>query len=209
MGSERSHRRSGKIARKIRAGASAGAKDPGADAPEILGESSGAEASTPEGGSGATEATVVGTDHMTDPTEQPLSGEAADLLLEANAAIAGAEPEALTPDGLPPPPPVDASKEFRDVLHLPVMFVSAAVLPQWNISDEYRQEWTAATAECLAQLFPDGINGKYACWFRLLACSGVIVVNGIAQNGGKLPGVGPKKAPNPSGAEHGSATPAS
>lgn len=145
---------------------------------------------------------------MTDPIQEALSNEAADLLLEANAALAGAEPEALTLDGLPPPPPVDAAKEFREVLHLPVMFVNRAVLPQWGISDEYQQEWTAASAECLAQLFPDGINGKYACWFRLLACTGVIVVNGIAQNGGKLPGFGPKKAPEPSGAEHGPATPA-
>lgn len=145
---------------------------------------------------------------MNESTQEPLSNEAADLLLEANAAIAGAEPEALTLDGLPPPPPVDAAKEFREVLHLPVMFVNRAVLPQWGITDEYQTEWTAATAECLAQLFPDGINGKYACWFRLLACTGVIVVNGITQNGGKLPGLGPKKAPETSGAEHGPATPA-
>ena len=145
---------------------------------------------------------------VTPPGQEPLSSEAADLLLEANAALAGAEPEALTPDGLPPPPPVDAAKEFREVLHLPVMFVAGAVLPQYHITDEFRQEWTAASAECLAQLFPDGLNGKYACWFRLLACSGMIVVNGIAQNGGKLPGIGPKKAPKPEAPEHGAATPA-
>ncbi|MGH8209894.1 MAG: hypothetical protein ACREU6_09915, partial [Steroidobacteraceae bacterium] len=145
---------------------------------------------------------------MNDPTEgqEPLSGEAADLLLEANAAIAGAEPEVLTPDGLPPPPPIDAAKEFREVLHMPVMFVNRAVLPQWGITEEYQNEFTAATAECLAQLFPDGVQGKYACWFRLMACTGVIVVNGIAQNGGKLPGIGPKKAPDQA-PEHGAATP--
>lgn len=140
--------------------------------------------------------------------QEPLSNLAADLLLEANAAIGTAEPEALTPDGLPPPEPIDAAKGFREVLHLPVMFVSAAVLPQYNITEEFRTEWTAASAECLAQLFPDGINGKYGCWFRLIACSGMIVVNGIAQNGGKLPGIGPKKAPEPDTPEHGRATPA-
>ena len=145
---------------------------------------------------------------MTDAPHEPLSPEAADLLLEANAAIARAEPEALTQDGLPPPPPVDAAKEFREVLQLPVMFVHHAVLPQWGISDEYRQEWTEASAQCLSQLFPDGINGKYACWFRLLACTGVIVVNGIAQNGGKLPPIGPKKEPTEPAPEHGAATPA-
>jgi len=140
--------------------------------------------------------------------QEPLSPQAADLLLEANAAIGSAEPEALTPDGLPPPPPIDAAKEFREVLHLPVMFVSHAVLPQWNITEDFRQEWTAASAECLAQLFPDGLNGKYACWFRLVACTGMIAVHGIAQNGGKLPGIGPKKAPEPATPEHGAATPA-
>jgi len=140
--------------------------------------------------------------------QEPLSPQAADLLLEANAALAGAEPEALTDDGLPPPEPIDAAKGFREVLHLPAMFLQRGVLPQWGIEDQYRDEFTAATAECLAQLFPDGINGKYACWFRLLGCTGFIVVNGIAQNGGKLPGIGPKKAPEPVTPEHGAATPA-
>jgi len=144
-----------------------------------------------------------------DPMSQaPLSNDAADLLLEANAALVGAEPEALTDNGLPPPEPIDAAKGFREVLHLPVMFVSTAVLPQYGITDEFRTEWTAASAECLAQLFPDGLDGKYACWFRLFACSGMIVVNGIAQNGGKLPGIGPKKKdPDPT-PEHGTAAPA-
>jgi len=136
-----------------------------------------------------------------------LSPEAVNLQLEADAAIAGAEPEALTDTGLPPPEPVDAAKSFREALHLPTMFVQHAVLPQWGITDEFRQEWTAATAECLAQLFPDGMGGKYACWFRLLACSSVIVATGIAKNDGKLPGLGPKKE-EPSALEHGSATPA-
>jgi len=146
---------------------------------------------------------------MTEPTNpEPLSNEAADLLLEADAALAGAEPEALTDTGLPPPPPVDAEKDFREVLQLPALFLQHSVLPQWGIKDEYRDEFTAATAQCLAQLFPDGMNGKYACWFRLLGCTGFIVVNGIAQNGGKLPGIGPKKSPDAEAPEHGAATPA-
>lgn len=131
-----------------------------------------------------------------------LSPEAVNLQFEADAAIAGAEPAALTDTGLPPPDPVDAPKQFREALHLPTMFVQHAVLPQWGITDEFRLEWTAATAECLAQLFPDGMGGKYACWFRLLACSSIIVATGIAQNGGKLPGLGPKKADD-STLEHG------
>ena len=126
-----------------------------------------------------------------------LSPEAVNLHLEANAAIAGAEPEALTETGLPPPAPIDSAEEFRKALKMPMMLNQHVLMAQWNITDEVRDEMTEATAECLAQLFPDGMGGKYACWFRLLACGGIIVVNGIASNGGKLPGFGPKKDPDP------------
>jgi len=76
-----------------------------------------------------------------------------------------------------------------------------------SLNGESRISIATSSPQCLAQLFPDGINGKYACWFRLLGCTGFIVVNGIAQNGGKLPGFGPKKSPEPT-PEHGAATPA-
>lgn len=130
----------------------------------------------------------------------------ASLLAEADAAISTADPSALTETGAPPPEPVDAAAEFRAVLHLPVMFVSEGVLPQWGITDEFRKEWTEASAECLAQLFPDGVGGKYACWFRLIACTGIIAANGIAKNGGKIPGIGPKRAEQTTALEHGTAT---
>jgi hypothetical protein len=207
MGSER---RPGKIRRKIRAGARAGGQIQRASGPDSSGENSGSEAGASGAGSGSgQQAEMVGAGDMNESTgDAPLSNEAADLLLEANAALAGAEPEALTQDGLPPPEPIDAAKEFREVLHLPVMFVTGAVLPQWGITEEFRKEWTEASAECLAQLFPDGVGGKYACWFRLIACTGIIAAHGIAQNGGKLPGIGPKKAPDSGAPEHGAATPA-
>jgi hypothetical protein len=159
----------------------------------------------------ATEETMVGTCDMSDQPEFIPDANAApadvSLLAEADAAIATAEPEALTETGLPPPDPIDAAKEFREVLHLPVLFVSTAVLPQWNITEEFRKEWTEASAECLAQLFPDGFGGKYACWFRLITCTGIIVGHGIAHNGGKLPGIGPKRE-KPTVLEHGTASPA-
>jgi len=136
-----------------------------------------------------------------------LSPEAVNLTLEANAAIAGAEPEALTETGLPPPAPIDAGAEFRAALKMPLMLVQHAVMPQWGITDEVRTELTEASAECMAQLFPDGMGGKYACWFRLVACCGIIVVGGIANNGGKMPGFGPKADPDPT-PEHGTAAPA-
>jgi hypothetical protein len=125
-----------------------------------------------------------------------LSPEAVNLQLEADAAIAGAEPAALTDIGLPPPAPIDAEAEFKIVLDGPLKLAEVIVLPQWGITTEEHTELTASLSMCLAQLFPDGINGKYACWFRLIACSGLIVVTRAAQNGGKLPGIGPKK-PDP------------
>ena len=121
-----------------------------------------------------------------------LSPEAINLQLEANAALAGVPPE---PAAIGAETAPDPEAEFREVLRMPVMFVHKVVLPQWGIADEYREEWNSALAQCLAQLFPDGINGKYACWFRLLACSGVIVVNAIATNGGSLPPLGPPADP--------------
>lgn len=138
--------------------------------------------------------------------EEPAAPADASLMAEADAAIATADPSALTETGAPPPEPVDAAAEFRAVLHLPVMFVSEGVLPQWGITEEFRKEWTEASAECLAQLFPDGVGGKYACWFRLIACTGIIAANGIAKNGGKIPGLGPKRAERPEVLEHGTAT---
>ena len=149
---------------------------------------------------------MVGATDMT--TNEALTEQIVDpeLVLEADAAVADLPPDPITETGEPVAPPVDAEKEFRDVLRMPVMFVQRAVLPQWGITDEYRDEFAEATAQCLAQLFPDGINGKYACWFRLLAVSGVITVSAIAQNEGKLPGIGPKVEKVKTGAENGEAT---
>jgi hypothetical protein len=135
--------------------------------------------------------------------EPELSPEAINLHLEADSALAGVEePPPLGTD--PTAAPVDPVAEFRSALKMPMLLNQHVLMAQWNITDEVRTEMTEATSECLAQLFPDGMGGKYACWFRLLACGGIIVVNGIASNGGKLPGFGPKPNPDPT-PEHGTA----
>ncbi len=175
------------------------------------GEHSGIEAGTESGKSGTETATdpetMVGATDMT--VEQSPEGAApAELLAEADAALAGAAPEALTADGQPPPPIVDATAEFRMVLTGPISLATVFVLPQWEITDDERTELTESMSMCFAQLFPDGINGKYACWFRLVACSGIIVATRFAKGGGKLPGIGPKKAERIAAPEHGPASPA-
>jgi hypothetical protein len=130
-----------------------------------------------------------------------LTPEAINLHLEADSALAGII-EPPPPGSEPAAPPVDAAEEFRKALK-PLMLLNQHVLmAQWNITDEVRIEFHESTAECLAQLFPDGLGGKYACWFRLLGCSGMIVATGIASNGFKIPGFGPKKDPDPT-PEHG------
>jgi hypothetical protein len=133
-----------------------------------------------------------------------LSPEAINLQLEADAALAGAPPEAPIAGELVPPT-VDAVAEFKVVLDGPIKLTELIVLPQWGITHEEHTELTESLSMCLAQLFPDGVNGKYACWFRLIACGGLIVVSRAVQNGGKLPGIGPKKSdPDPT-PEHGAA----
>lgn len=128
------------------------------------------------------------------------------LQAEADAAIAGADPSALTETGAPPPDPVDAAEQFRKTLGFPVEILVRGVIPQWGIDDASKQELVESAAECLAQLFPDGVGGKYACWFRLINCTGFIVASAAVKNGGKLP-IGPKREPVET-LEHGTATPA-
>jgi len=130
-----------------------------------------------------------------------LSPEAVNLQLEADAALAGAPAEPPIAGELVPPS-VDAVAEFKVVLDGPIKLTELVLLPQWGITTDEHTELTESLSMCLAQLFPDGVNGKYACWFRLIACSGFIVTSRVVQNGGKLPGIGPKRDPDPT-PEHG------
>jgi len=207
---QRSGRRTGKTRKKFRAGTAGASPDCSGNQagerwvvlrPDIIGL-------LPDPAVVATSDRLTPENSAMDLDSKPeLSPEAVNLQLEADAAIAGAEPAALTDTGLPPPAPIDAEAEFKIVLDGPLKLAEVIVLPQWGITTEEHTELTGSLSMCLAQLFPDGINGKYACWFRLIACSGLIVVTRAAQNGGKLPGIGPKKA-EPPALEHGTAAPA-
>jgi hypothetical protein len=63
----------------------------------------------------------------------------------------------------------------------------AVVLPAWRIQPAEQRPVSEALAECLEQVFPGGIEGKYACWVRLLVACGAITVSRVATNGGRLP----------------------
>lgn len=75
-----------------------------------------------------------------------------------------------------------------------VPVVAITVLPQWNLSRDEQNELAQSLGACLDQVLPGGLNGKYACWVRLIACAGGIAITRAIANGGKLPALGPRKA---------------
>jgi hypothetical protein len=68
-----------------------------------------------------------------------------------------------------------------------VEVLCAVVLPAWQIQPGEQRPVAEALAECLEQVFPGGIEGKYACWVRLMVACGAITVSRVATNNGKLP----------------------
>ena len=143
---------------------------------------------------------VVGSAHQGLNMDEPktLDAETLRLAAEADAVLSSApEDPVLGQPGEPAPgapPLVDPVESFRPVVTGLVGITSVTVLPQWDLTDQERGELSESMSMCLAQLFPDGLDGKYACWFRLVACVGIITVDRAVKHGGKLPGIGPKKA---------------
>jgi len=139
----------------------------------------------------------------------PLGTETLRLAAEADAVLSMApEDPALGAPGEPAPgaaPLIDPVESFRPVVTGLVGITCVTVLPQWELNDQERGELSESMSMCLAQLFPDGLDGKYACWFRLVACLGVITVDRAVKNGGKLPGIGPKKPAAEPAPEHAAA----
>lgn len=137
------------------------------------------------------------------------SDESARLVAEANAALAAAPIDAVTVDGTAPGgelvDPDQSAKEWALVTKGVVTGTALVILPQWNLTDEEQGELADSLAHCCAQLFPGGINGKYACWVRLIAATTAIAGSRFIANGGKFPPIGPRvEKPAPS-AEHAAA----
>jgi hypothetical protein len=119
------------------------------------------------------------------------------LRAEAAAAVADLPP----PEGEEPAPDASGPESieqwgpFLNTAIKPLLF--GIVLNQWKVTPEEQQEWTDALGECLDQVFPGGMSGRYACWARLaLASVGIVGMRAI-QNGGKLPPLGPPRAKDP------------
>ena len=107
----------------------------------------------------------------------------------ADDAAAQAPPGAA--GGAPGAPPVNSWRPFI----IPTVTIGAmVVLPQWQLTPEEQHEIADSLSECLEQLFPGGLDGRYACYVRLLMCTGAIILTRYQAGGGKLPGLGPRRA---------------
>lgn len=131
------------------------------------------------------------------------------LEAEAHAALAAGPAPVAAVDGAPLAP-VDeydpnAVTEWDPYMQMAVEVLSNIGVPQWNLNPHEKNELTKSLAHILEQLYPGGLSGKYAPYLRLITVCGVITFTRVQENGGKLPGFGPKKIEQPKPAE---ATPA-
>lgn len=139
-------------------------------------------------GAGASETERVGVLYMSN----EISVDEARLQAEADAALASAPLEDATfgAEGAPVAP--EAAESWRPLVQGVVPMLRIVVFPQWNITDDEANEFTESLTQCMDQLFPGGMAGKYACWVRLMACCGGIVASRVIERG-ELPPLGPKR----------------
>jgi hypothetical protein len=193
-GRSKTRKRAGGSSRRASAGSGEASAGAGEAAARRGAEAAGGEASAGAGTSAAPE--ILGAAAVTAPEQEaPASPENAQLEAELAAALAGAPEEAPAPgQAVEPQPAVDPIEAWRPFIAGGVVPLTAnLILPQWDLTDAEQREVAEALSCCLAQLFPDGLEGKYACWFRLVAAAGGIVVTRYVQGGGTLPGIGPPK----------------
>ena len=118
------------------------------------------------------------------------------LIADVEAAAASA-PIADPTTGQPQidqPPAESGAGEWRALTPHLVTVTCGIVLPRWEIPTTDQSEVAESLGLCLEQLFPGGIEGKYACWVRLIVASGGITIATAQRHGGKLP---PLWAPQP------------
>jgi hypothetical protein len=117
------------------------------------------------------------------------------LAAEAAAAIGQAPEDPSIAPAAPVDPPYDPNKvtEWDMYMQMAVNLVAKIALPQWNLTDDEKNELTKSTAHILEDLFPGGLAGRYAPYLRLITVTGFIVVTRHKEHGGKLPGLGPKR----------------
>jgi hypothetical protein len=128
--------------------------------------------------------------------EQPPAGEGVPALeAEVDAALAAApDAELLAAPGAAADqgPTADQVASWSMYTGAASSLLANLLLPQWELSQAETTEVGESLAMILALHFPGGIEGKYAGYFRLIACTGIIVATRAAANGGKLPPIGPR-----------------
>lgn len=125
------------------------------------------------------------------PETDPLLGELMGALNDLQEPTPG--PQGQPAANPAPAAAVDQAANWRPTVKPVVRLTTVFVFPQWHIQPEEQHEFTEALSECLEQIAPGGLAGKYACWVRLTLCTGMICVVRAAQNGGKLPPLGQPK----------------
>lgn len=124
------------------------------------------------------------------PGVEPLGlvGSTDGLIAEAEAAAASS-PAVDPVTGLAggAPPELNPNGQWSALTQPAVAVLCGVVLPAWEIEADQQKQIAEPLAECLEQLFPGGVDGRYACWVRLIVASGAITVGVAARNGGKLP----------------------
>lgn len=115
------------------------------------------------------------------------------LTAEADAAIAGMPATESPADA----GALAALESWATMIESVTPILRIGVFPQWNISDGEAKEFADSLGQCLDQLFPGGMGGKYACYARFIACCGGIAALRAIQNQGKLPPIGPKRIEKP------------
>lgn len=111
------------------------------------------------------------------------------LQADADAALSMAPPDPL--GAVPDAPPADPVADWTMYTQTATQIVASLLLPQWHLTPVEKGELTGALAQILALHFPDGLDGKYAGYFRLIACGCIVVATRYAAGGGKLPPLGP------------------
>lgn len=202
----RRKQKAGKHRRKAgaRTGTNSNSKRPAKTGPGDTG-TAGETAGGGTGGTGETAlVAIVATDHQIAPesTVELLTQDIAapepipeNLAAEAAAAIgqAPADPSIAPAEPVDPPYDPNMVTEWDMYMDMAVNVISKVALPQWNLTNDEKNELTKSTAHILQDLFPGGLAGRYAPYLRLITVTGFIVVTRHREHGGKLPGLGPKK----------------
>lgn len=129
-------------------------------------------------------ASTVGSDQVAVAGMESLGlGDTERLVAEAESAVAGVpggDPLAAAAQQL------DPNGQWGALTPPLVKITCGVVLPAWQINNVEQGEISEALGQCLEQMFPGGVNGKYACWVRLVFCCGAITVSRVQQHG-RLP----------------------